>query len=83
MQLTIRLLAITPCVHLPESGDAGFTWQVEQHATLESVLQGLQLPPEKTYLSLLNGRSVPVSERPRTLVHEGDAITIFPLIKGG
>jgi len=83
MRLTIRLLAIARCAHLPESADAGFAWQVQRDATLESVLQGLRLPPEKTYLSLRNGRSVPISERSHTLLHEHDVITIFPLIKGG
>ncbi|HED14680.1 MAG TPA: hypothetical protein ENI62_13680 [Gammaproteobacteria bacterium] len=83
MKLRIRLLAIDPCPHLPKLSDDGFEWYVDSQLSLESVLKGLQLPLEKAYLTLCNGRSVPDSERPNVSLHDNDVITIFPLIKGG
>jgi len=83
MKLTIRLLAMDSCAHLPASGDNGFEWQTSHGISLERLLQDLQLPPEKMYLSLRNGYSVPASERPQIRLQENDVITIFPLIKGG
>ncbi len=83
MKLKIRLLAMDPCAHLPVSGGDGFVWQMSHDASLERLLHDLQLPPEKMYLTLRNGYSVPTSERPQTRLQENDVITIFPLIKGG
>lgn len=56
---------------------------LEEGSTPIDVLRVLDLPAEGGYLMILNGESVPRSERSSRRLGEGDQLAIMPPLRGG
>lgn len=52
-------------------------------ATASSVVARIALPPEKTYLLMVNGDMIQQGDYATTLLNAGDEVVLFPPIKGG
>ena len=70
--------------HLPArtQGDEAMV-VVPDGATAIDVMRQLGIPPEGSYLLVLNGAVLPVAERPSTRLAENDSLAIMPPLKGG
>ncbi len=56
---------------------------VPQGATPIDVIKQLGMPLDGRYLIVLNGTSIPQSERSRRTLMESDCLIIMPPLKGG
>ena len=56
---------------------------LEEGSTPIDVLRVLSLPADGGYLMILNGESVPKSERGSRQLSEGDLLAIMPPLRGG
>jgi sulfur carrier protein ThiS len=59
------------------------TLDVPEGTAVQAVIDRFNLPPGLVQLVLVNGAYVPPSERAGHLLHEGDALAIWPPIAGG
>jgi sulfur carrier protein ThiS len=84
MQVTLKLYA-TLTDYLPPAARAEnlVRLDVEEGATIASVIAPFQLPPKLTHLVLVNGLFVPREERGSRALREGDVLAIWPPIAGG
>ncbi len=78
MRISVELIA----VRSPLVGDGG-DLEVDDGATLAQVLERLALPEGESYITIVNDRSIGHGERDGAALSEGDAVTVFPPIKGG
>lgn len=70
--------------HLPPRADGGeAVITVPDGATTIDVMRLLGMPPEGSYLVVLNGAVLPVADRPSTRLAENDSLAIMPPLKGG
>lgn len=83
MRIAVKLLS--PAGEMPagfdEFGDRDM--DVPENATVASVVDGLKLPAEESYTTIINGESVPLSERGGRHLADGDEVVLFPAIQGG
>lgn len=84
MQVTLKLYA-TLTDYLPPASRAQnlVRLDVEEGATIASVIAPFQLPPKLTHLVLVNGLFVPREERGSRALRDGDVLAIWPPIAGG
>lgn len=84
MRITLKLYA-TLTDYLPPASRAEnlVRLDVEDGATIASVIAPFQLPPKLTHLVLVNGLFVPREERDSRQLQEGDVLAIWPPIAGG
>ena len=83
MRLTLKLYA-TLSDYLPAGArNNQVSLEVAESATVAEVLHPLALPPRLTHLVLVNGSFVPLEERPRRRLTEGDVLAVWPPIAGG
>lgn len=70
---------------MPPGFDDGGDGVVEaaDGATVADVLSALGLPADEDYVALVNDEPVPPATRARRVLAGGDALTVFPPIKGG
>lgn len=83
MRLTVKLYA-TLADYLP-AGSKNNRVEVEaaEGAVVGAVLAPFALPAKLTHLVLVNGVFIPPEERATTVLHEGDAVAVWPPIAGG
>ena len=74
-----RLVRFLP----PGSGDKTAALDVAEGATTMDVIRQLGMPEDGSYLVILNGASLPRSERPTRALAEGDSLSVMPPLKGG
>lgn len=78
MRISVELIA----VRSPLVGEGG-ALDVEDGATVARVLQRLALPGGESYMTIVNGTSIGPGDRDGAALSDGDAVTVFPPIKGG
>ena len=78
MRINVELIA----VRSPLVGDGG-ALDVEDGTTVALVLERLALPAGESYITIVNDTSIGHGDRDGRPLSEGDAVTIFPPIKGG
>ena len=78
MKISVELIA----VRSPLVGGGG-ALDVEDGTTVTQVLERLALPGGESYITIVNDRSIGYGDRDGASLSEGDAVTIFPPIKGG
>jgi sulfur carrier protein ThiS len=84
MRITLKLYA-TLTDYLPAAArrDNLVQMDVEESATIASLIEPLGLPPRLVHLVLVNGVYVEPAERATRTFHEGDVLAIWPPIAGG
>ena len=74
-----RLVRFLP----PGSRDKTAALEVAEGATAIDVIRQLGMPEDGSYLVILNGASLPKSERPSRQLAENDNLSVMPPLKGG
>lgn len=84
MRVTLKLYA-TLADYLPASArrENLLPLDVDESATIASVIAPLGLPPRLVHLVLVNGVYVPPAERAQHALGPGDVLAIWPPIAGG
>jgi sulfur carrier protein ThiS len=84
MRVTLKLYA-TLTDYLPAGArrDNLVQLDVDDAATIASVVEPFGLPPRLVHLVLVNGVYVPPAERAVRSLRDGDALAIWPPIAGG
>jgi sulfur carrier protein ThiS len=83
MKIRLKLIAVEAAGLPPPDSDGLATMQIADGSTVRQALQSLGLPDDGTYLTLVNGDSVPVATRNERCLRQGDLLTVFRPIKGG
>ena len=83
MQITLNLRGLLAQYHPPGAGRDPRPLEVEDDATIGSVLAQLGVPRELAHLVLVNGVQVPGSRVETTLLHAQDLLAIWPPLSGG
>jgi len=83
MRLDVKLLS--PAGEMPTGFDdfGDREMDVPAGATVASLVDGLNLPAEEAYMTIINGESVPLSERADRHLTDGDEVVLFPALQGG
>lgn len=83
MKITVKLYALLD-KYLPAgtSGNEAVV-EAEEGATPLALMKRLNLPSEHCHLVLVNGVYVAPSERGTTVLHDGDALAMWPPVAGG
>jgi len=83
MRITVRSGGLL-VKHLPAERDGNTAaLEVAEGASPLDVMAQLGLPLEESYLVILNGESVPKSQRGERSLAEDDLLAIMPPLKGG
>ena len=84
MRITLKLYA-TLTDYLPNDArrDNQMQLEIEDGATVASIIAPLNLPPKLVHLVLVNGVFIPPSGRAKFAFKEGDVLAIWPPIAGG
>ena len=69
--------------HLPAGSNDQAVLELQNGTSINQVLEKLEMPVEDFYLIILNDQVVPVEERAKPLLNEGDELGIYPPLKGG
>lgn len=83
MRIAVKLVSLDgrPPAGFGDDGEGAL--EVAAGATLADALRSLGLPSDEPYATLLNGEPVAAGARGRRRLAPGDALTVFPPIKGG
>ncbi|MFZ5821945.1 MAG: MoaD/ThiS family protein [Chloroflexota bacterium] len=79
MQVTVKLYATLTRYGQSERAGAPFTIEMPEHATLQQLIEQLNIPAQETKVMFVNGI---IREFEFTL-KDGDEVGIFPPIGGG
>lgn len=84
MRVTLKLYA-TLTDYLPPAAriENRLQLDVEDGATIASMLAPYNIPPRLAHLVLVNGLYVPPEERAARTFREGDVLAVWPPIAGG
>lgn len=84
IHVTLKLYA-SLTQYLPEAfrKSHAMPLEVDETATIESLVAPLGMPPALVKLVVLNGVFVPPSQRATTRFAEGDVLAIWPPVAGG
>lgn len=88
MRITFKLFA-TLSQYLPGELDGQtrvdnqIAMDVPEGTTAQAVIDRFAMPRSLIHLVLVNGAYVPPAQRPTHLLHEGDAVAVWPPIAGG
>ena len=83
MNIRVKLIAIIDRRRPSDDGVADSTIELASGATTADALAALDLPAAESYVTLVNGEIVRAAERAGRKLAEGDALIVFPPIKGG
>lgn len=83
MRIAVKLISVEgrPPPGFDDAGDGSM--EAADGATLAQVLAKLGLPADEAFATLINGEPVAAAERAMRRLKPGDALTVFPPIKGG
>ena len=84
MQITFKLFASLGD-YLPPQVRPGnvMTLDVAPSDSIATIIAPFHLPPAMVHLVLVNGKYIAPEDRATTILHEGDALAIWPPIAGG
>ena len=83
MKITFKLFA-TLGVYLPEHALANeVELDVADDATPNDLIGQFRVPEDMVHLVLLNGIYLNPADRAKPVMHEGDALAIWPPVAGG
>jgi sulfur carrier protein ThiS len=88
VQITFKLFA-TLSDYLPRELDGRarvdhqIAVDVPEGAAVQDVIRRFNLPQSLVHLVLVNGRYIPPAQRSSHVLHEGDALAVWPPIAGG
>jgi sulfur carrier protein ThiS len=84
VRMTLKLYA-SLTQYLPEAcrRNHAMPKELDAHATIDSILAPLGMPPASIKLVVLNGVFVPPGERAVTHFADGDVLALWPPIAGG
>ncbi len=88
MKITFKLFAMLSD-HLPSEVDGArregnaIALELPEGATVQQVIDRFSLPPRLVHLVLVDGAYVAPADRPTRVLHEGEALAIWPPIAGG
>jgi len=83
MKITLKLYAVLG-QYLPQGAKKNeIDIEVEDAATITSVLDAHGVPPEHCHLVLVNGIYTAPSERAEKALCDGDALAVWPPVAGG
>ncbi len=83
MKITVKTTGLLG-QYLPPGADGDMAEiEVAPDATPADVIKLLDMPPEGTYLVVLNGASVARHEHGSRVLSEGDVLAIMPPLRGG
>lgn len=84
MQITFKLFA-SLAEHLPPDVRPGneMLLNVAPSDSIATIIAPFHLPPAMVHLVLVNGKYIAPEDRATTILHEGDALAIWPPIAGG
>jgi len=82
MKITVKTTGLLGR-YLPAGADGVTELEVASDATAADVIELLGMPPEGTYLVVLNGASVARREHASRALSEGDVLAIMPPLRGG
>lgn len=83
MKITFKTSGIMSDLVLPGVNDDQAELDVAEGATITDVMAQLDLPEDDFYLIILNDVVSPKAARSTTVLSAGDALGIFPPLKGG
>ena len=78
MRVGVELIAIAS-----RHGRRSLSLELPDGATAEDLLEGLDLPDDESYMTLVNGYAVAPGRRAATRLADGDKVIVFPPLKGG
>ena len=79
MKVEIRLFANLAKLLPPGSQNKRATVTIKKGATVEQLMEKLNIPPKITNVVMING----VHKKKETKLEEGDVVSMFPPIAGG
>lgn len=79
MKVEVRLFANLAKLLPPGSQNKRATMTVKKGATVDELLGKLSIPPKITNIVMVNG----VHKDRKTVLNEGDVVSVFPPIAGG
>ena len=84
MRITFKLFASLGD-YLPPQVRPGnvMTLDVAPTDSIATIIAPFHLPPAMMHLVLVNGKYIAPEDRATTILHEGDALAIWPPIAGG
>lgn len=56
---------------------------VKDGGTLADAMGMVGLPPDQPFMTMVNGNPVPVEDRDKKSLSDGDQVVVFPPIEGG
>ncbi|MFQ5763892.1 MAG: MoaD/ThiS family protein [Rhodospirillales bacterium] len=83
MRVPVKLISVHGRLPPGFDDDGDGVVEAADGATLADVLGALDLPWDEDYVTLVNDEPVPPAKRARRVLAGGDALTVFPPIKGG
>lgn len=83
MKISLKTAGLLGRYLPPGSAGNAADLDVPQGATPIDVIKQLGMPLDGRYLVVLNGTSIPQSERSRRTLVESDILVIMPPLKGG
>jgi len=84
MQITLKLYAtLTDFLPAAARRDNLVALEVDEAATIATVIAPLRIPARLVHLVLVNGLYVPPAERGARRFRDGDVVAIWPPIAGG
>ena len=83
MKITVKTGGLLYEYLPPERTANRATLEVEEAATPRQIMQDLGFPADGSYLVIVNGELVPVEQRGKLHLAEGDQMSINPPLKGG
>ena len=83
MKLTVKLYAGLKQFLPDDAQDNAMMIEIDNDATINSVLERFSVPAERAHLVLLNGVYINPEERDARNINDGDTLSIWPPVFGG
>lgn len=83
MKIIVKLYATLSDYLPPDARGRQASVEVAEGATIHAALAALAVPARLTHIVMVNGRFVPLGERDRRPLAEGDELAVWPAVGGG